>query len=683
MSIDLNGFWQSWDVVSGNTQASNEYEFWKGMVMSNGQVLNNQFDFFKYHNTTRYEWFKALQGTYPQVWDEYTFYKNTNDARIFDFYTFYEYCGEYLVGTPSPTPTATPTATPIPPTPTPTASPTPVPPTPTPTASPTPTPTPTPSPGPAFDADAAAYLSAVITAGGSVDATMSAATNTLFTGLKSNGLYSKLVAMYPFLGGTQNSCKFNAVNPVDSNAAFRLSYIGAGLSFSSSGMSVTNQTSAANTNLVPTNVFLTNAQTTGIYFTALPAVLTRNVFLYGAYRDDNFPASDFFQSVESTGGELTSVYYSRTNDLSWGAVNDGLLTQSTDGSTIFIRRNGAAVASTSLVGNICQYPIYIGALNILNTTPPYFGEPTAIYSFFYESQYLNSSECGIIETLINTFQTTLGRNVYINPPTPTPTPTPTATPSGDADATAYLTAVVAAGGTVDATITSATNTLFTSLKSAGLYSKLKVFYPMIGGTAASNSIMGNRTSGSTYDIQWTNDLLITFDYSGVTGDGSSTYGDTGFNGFNQISSSVGAASHLSIYLGTNTSGAYSEIGTRTNGTWIMATRFSNNFFYGWNYTSGSGELVYPTTDATGMYVMSRSSNIVNKIFRNNIIEASNPFTEVNTIPNSNVRILSDGTAYSNRRFQFVSIGDGLDDTESVNLSNIVNAFQTTLGRNIY
>ena len=120
MSIDLNGFWQSWDVVSGNTQASNEYEFWKGMVMSNGQVLNNQFDFFKYHNTTRYEWFKALQGTYPQVWDEYTFYKNTNDARIFDYYTFYKYCGQYLVAAPSPTPTPVPpTPTPVPPTPTP------------------------------------------------------------------------------------------------------------------------------------------------------------------------------------------------------------------------------------------------------------------------------------------------------------------------------------------------------------------------------------------------------------------------------------------------------------------------------------------------------------------------------------------------------------------------------------
>jgi hypothetical protein len=123
--------------------------------MYTGQVLNNQFDFFKYHNTTRYEWFKALQSTYPQVWDEYTFYKNTNDARIYDFYTFYRFCGEYLVAapvTPTPTPTITPTST-ITPTPSVTATITPTPTstvTPTITPTSTATPTPTPSPGPAF-----------------------------------------------------------------------------------------------------------------------------------------------------------------------------------------------------------------------------------------------------------------------------------------------------------------------------------------------------------------------------------------------------------------------------------------------------------------------------------------------------------------------------------------------------
>ena len=164
MSIDLNGFWQSWDVVSGNTQANNQYDFWKGMVMTNGDVLANQYEFFTYHNTTRYEWFKALQGTYPEVWDEYTFYKNTNDARIYDYYTFYKYCGEYLVS-------------------------------------------------PSGDADAAAYLAAVVSAGGTVDGTITSAVETLFTSLKSNSLYNDILIMYPMIGGTLASHAINAKSP--------------------------------------------------------------------------------------------------------------------------------------------------------------------------------------------------------------------------------------------------------------------------------------------------------------------------------------------------------------------------------------------------------------------------------------------------------------------------------------
>ena len=96
MAIDLSTFWATWDVVGGNTQATNQYEFWNGMIMANGDVLSNQYEFFKYHNTTRYEWFKNLQGTYPEVYDEYTFYKNTTDPSIFDFSTFYQYGGAYL-----------------------------------------------------------------------------------------------------------------------------------------------------------------------------------------------------------------------------------------------------------------------------------------------------------------------------------------------------------------------------------------------------------------------------------------------------------------------------------------------------------------------------------------------------------------------------------------------------------
>lgn len=274
-------------------------------------------------------------------------------------------------------------------------------------------------------------------------------------------------------------------------------------------------------------------------------------------------------------------------------------------------------------------------------------------------------------------------------PTNTNTPTPSITPSSspgptyDTDAKAYLEAVVSAGGTVSPVVSGATDTMFKQLKSNNLYSKLDVFYPMIGGTSASTAIMGKRTSGTTYDIEWSNPSLTTFNYSGVTGNGSSTFGDTKFNGFNLISSTPGASSHFGLYVGTNESGSYSEIGTRTNGNWIMAVRFSNNFFYGWNYTPGGNELVFPTTDATGMYVETRNAVNSAKAFRNGNLQVTVTNTETNTIPNSNVRILSDGTLYSARRIQFVSIGKGLDDTESITLSTIINTFQTSLGRNTY
>lgn len=268
-------------------------------------------------------------------------------------------------------------------------------------------------------------------------------------------------------------------------------------------------------------------------------------------------------------------------------------------------------------------------------------------------------------------------------PTNTPTPSTSPPPLPDPDAVNYLNAVVSAGGVVDSVMSGATDTMFKQLKSNNLYSKLDVFYPMIGGTEASTAIMGKRTSGTTYDIVWNNPGSIIFDYSGVTGNGSSTYGNTNFNGYNLISSSVGAPAHLGLYVGTNNTGAYSEIGTRTNGNWIIATRFSNDFYYGWNYTPGGTELVFSTTDARGMYVQTRTSTTSSKAFRNGIAEAVVTVTETNTIPNSNVRILSDGTLYSARRIQFVSIGKGLDDTESTILSTIINTFQTALGRNTY
>jgi len=52
---------------------------------------------------------------------------------------------------------------------------------------------------------------------------------------KSAGWWSKLLALYPNIGGTSASHKFNAINPVDTNAAFRLAFVG-GVTHSAAGV---------------------------------------------------------------------------------------------------------------------------------------------------------------------------------------------------------------------------------------------------------------------------------------------------------------------------------------------------------------------------------------------------------------------------------------------------------------
>jgi hypothetical protein len=81
------------------------------------------------------------------------------------------------------------------------------------------------------DADANAFLSAA----GITDATITSAICTLVTTMKTDGTWAKCNAIYPFVGGTATTHKFNLKNPVDTNAAFRLTFSG-GFTHSASGI---------------------------------------------------------------------------------------------------------------------------------------------------------------------------------------------------------------------------------------------------------------------------------------------------------------------------------------------------------------------------------------------------------------------------------------------------------------
>jgi hypothetical protein len=84
---------------------------------------------------------------------------------------------------------------------------------------------------PPFDSDAQAF----ITATAITDTTEQNAINALVIGLKTDLLWTKMLAVYPFVGSTATTCKYNLKNPLDTDAAFRLNFVG-GWTFSNNGI---------------------------------------------------------------------------------------------------------------------------------------------------------------------------------------------------------------------------------------------------------------------------------------------------------------------------------------------------------------------------------------------------------------------------------------------------------------
>jgi len=103
-----------------------------------------------------------------------------------------------------------------------------------------------------YDADAQAFL----TAASITDPTISGAINTLVVQMKTDNIWSKMKAIYPMVGGTASTHKFNLKDPRDLDAAFRLVFNG-GVTHSSNGVQGNGTNGYADTRLNPVTNGLT------------------------------------------------------------------------------------------------------------------------------------------------------------------------------------------------------------------------------------------------------------------------------------------------------------------------------------------------------------------------------------------------------------------------------------------
>lgn len=262
-------------------------------------------------------------------------------------------------------------------------------------------------------------------------------------------------------------------------------------------------------------------------------------------------------------------------------------------------------------------------------------------------------------------------------PTNTSTPTPTPTPSAaafDVDAAIYLDAVLFAGGSVDATMSAATNTMFTDLKLEGIYSKLFCLYPLMGGVANAHAI--NAVDPSSFFIQWFGG--VTHDALGSKGNGTTGYGNTQWI---QNNETTAANTTLGLYMSVSGNNAY-DMGRQVSGGYLTINNHQNYTNFRSAINAGLVNFQTNMSGETGFYGLSRASSTQVTRYTPSTPGLTTNNTETASLATGPLGLMTLsglGTASSKTYGTFV-IAEGLSLTELQNLASIVTTFNNTIGR---
>jgi len=250
--------------------------------------------------------------------------------------------------------------------------------------------------------------------------------------------------------------------------------------------------------------------------------------------------------------------------------------------------------------------------------------------------------------------------------------------SFDADAVAFFNRVTTAGGTLSTTEKQAVNQLVLDLKANSLWTPMKAIYPMVGASAAAcaQNLKSSSFTG-TFSSGWT------FASTGVTPNGTSAYMNTGLAPSGNLSLN---STHLSYYSRTNISAGQVEIGltdTAATSHCYLIYSFSGTGFSALNSTEGARTSAANPT--TGFLIGSRISSLEEKYYTNNVSQtrtAASTSLSTRVIYSGAYNQNGSANFFSTKQCAFASIGDGLDATQASNFYTAVQAFQTTLSRQV-
>jgi hypothetical protein len=248
------------------------------------------------------------------------------------------------------------------------------------------------------DADVQAFLAAT----GITDATIVNALCTLVSNAKTNGWWTVCNAIYPFVGGTATTHKFNLKNPADTNAAFRLQFFG-GWTHSANG-ALPNGTNAYADTFLNANTILNIASSHVSYYSRTN--ISENRYEIAAGVD---PASYIGIVSRNTLNNFRIISF--TGSFSDAANSDsrGWFCNNRVSATVLNSFKNSTKTHNVIVNAIGKpnKSIYLGAINF--TTPSLFSRRECAFSTIGSG--LTDALAALMYADIQTFQTALSRNV--------------------------------------------------------------------------------------------------------------------------------------------------------------------------------------------------------------------------------------------------------------------------------
>jgi hypothetical protein len=261
--------------------------------------------------------------------------------------------------------------------------------------------------GAALDPSAQAF----ITAAGITDATQQSAVNQLVLDLKSANVWTKMKAIYPMVGGTATSMKWNLKDARDLDAAYRLVFSGGG-TFSANGYQPNGTNAFANTFFNPTGILALNSAHTSYYsrtniaeskydMGVVDNVGGANVNIYNILIT-RYTGNMAYFAINVNESTVASTSISNSNSLGLFIANrtaSNILNGFRNSSKIF----NSSVSSIAIPNKI----IYIGAVNSFGAQ--FYSTKECAFASIGDG--LTDAESLAFYNAVQTFNTTLNRNV--------------------------------------------------------------------------------------------------------------------------------------------------------------------------------------------------------------------------------------------------------------------------------